>query len=295
MRMLTRFFFLLYLGGYMLSQCSLPFASPGHMRGLVMQRLFKKILEQSPENVFISSFNEHIGGRQAAVYHSNVAYNMGLPNDPQRNNVWVDTYAAEFSRDIEPTIEGGSKVWDVTVSCIQLYKQSSTCKDHPSSMCCTTDDKLIWYNAYSLININNGDGLVTNSIYEKNKLINDSTGSWKEVCHSINGPSVFCVDTAIKDGRNGPFMLFNTKNATNELKPVYRCLSNNNKMHYLSNDLKCDGFGKKEFTLGYTSTKRKVETLRELIRCGTLGSNKPYTHSLDLKCDVGGVSLGFVR
>ena len=48
-------------GGYMLTQCSLPFASPGHMRGLVMQRLFKKILNNSPENVFLSSFNEHIG------------------------------------------------------------------------------------------------------------------------------------------------------------------------------------------------------------------------------------------
>ena len=39
-------------GGYMLTQCSLPFASPGHS-GLVMQRLFKKILNNSPENVFL--------------------------------------------------------------------------------------------------------------------------------------------------------------------------------------------------------------------------------------------------
>jgi hypothetical protein len=28
---------------YMLSQCALPFASPGHMRGLTLQRLFKKV------------------------------------------------------------------------------------------------------------------------------------------------------------------------------------------------------------------------------------------------------------
>jgi hypothetical protein len=26
------------------------------------------------------------------VYHSNTAFNMGLPNDPQKDNVWVDTY-----------------------------------------------------------------------------------------------------------------------------------------------------------------------------------------------------------
>jgi len=32
---------------YMLSQCSLPFASPGHMRGLTLQRLFKKVRHSS--------------------------------------------------------------------------------------------------------------------------------------------------------------------------------------------------------------------------------------------------------
>ena len=40
-------------------------------------------------NLFMSSFNEHIGGRQKSVFSSNVAYNMGLPNDPQKGNVWV--------------------------------------------------------------------------------------------------------------------------------------------------------------------------------------------------------------
>ena len=79
-------------GGYMLSQCALPFASPGHLRGLVQQSMFQNILQKNPPNVFMSSFNEHIGGRQQSVYHSNTAFNMGLPNDPQKDNVWVDTY-----------------------------------------------------------------------------------------------------------------------------------------------------------------------------------------------------------
>jgi hypothetical protein len=47
---------------------------------------------------------------------------MGLPNDPQSKVVWVDTYASEFSRDIEPTVEGGDTVWQVASSCVQLYK-----------------------------------------------------------------------------------------------------------------------------------------------------------------------------
>ena len=48
-------------GGYMTSQCALPFASPGHLRGLTAARLFEKVLAQSPPHLFMSSFNEHIG------------------------------------------------------------------------------------------------------------------------------------------------------------------------------------------------------------------------------------------
>ena len=45
----------------------------------------------------------------------------------------------------------------------------------PIFPCYTTYDKLIWYNAYSLINTKNGDSLITNSINEKNKLINNGS------------------------------------------------------------------------------------------------------------------------
>ena len=109
----------------MLSQCALPFTSPGHMRGLTLQRTFKKVLELQPPHLFVSSFNEFIGGRQAAVYSANTAFNQGLPHDSQRDKVWVDTYATEFSRDIEPTVEGGDAVWNVAQSCVQLYKHAS--------------------------------------------------------------------------------------------------------------------------------------------------------------------------
>ena len=78
-------------GGYMLSQCALPFASPGHLRGLTLARLFEAVLARQPPHVFLSSFNEFIGGRQAAASAARIAFNMGLPADPQRGAVWVDT------------------------------------------------------------------------------------------------------------------------------------------------------------------------------------------------------------
>ena len=64
-------------GGYMLSQCSLPFAAPGHLRGLTLQRTFAKDLELGAPNLFVSSFNEHIGGRQKPAYKSEVRPTLG--------------------------------------------------------------------------------------------------------------------------------------------------------------------------------------------------------------------------
>ena len=48
----------------------------------------------------MSSFNEGIGGRQQSVYNAKIAINMGAYNDTvsQRETVWVDSYASEFSR-----------------------------------------------------------------------------------------------------------------------------------------------------------------------------------------------------
>ena len=122
-----------------------------------------------------------------------------------------------------------------------------TCADEPLSPCCTTHDKLIWNNAFSLHNSKSGDFLVTNSLYEKNKLVSGKV--WKEICHSIAGPTVFCVDTTLTDGRNGPFMLYNMPNATNSTKAVYRCITPSG-IHFLSNDVHCESLGKSEFVLG---------------------------------------------
>ena len=97
----------------------------------------------APE-LFLSSFNEHIGGRQAPTFRSEIAFNMGLPDDAQRNEVWVDTYGSEFSRDMEPTVEG-SRIWEVASSCVGMYKGSLA--SPPNAPCCTLDDKEVYANA----------------------------------------------------------------------------------------------------------------------------------------------------
>jgi hypothetical protein len=84
---------------YMTDQSALPGANPGHMRGLTMQRLFKKVLEVGAPHLFMSSFNELVGGRQPSHIAANTAINMGLPYDAQNRTVWVDTYAVRIHHD----------------------------------------------------------------------------------------------------------------------------------------------------------------------------------------------------
>lgn len=272
-------------GGYMVSQTGLPLASPGHMRGLTMQRLFQLVLETGAPNLFMSSFNEHIGGRQAPATGSNMGFNQGLPNDTQRAALWVDTYGSEFSRDIEPTMEGGDAIYNMTVSCVSLYKAGLTCATAPAgSLCCDWASTNVFANVWSLTRTDGTDALLTNNVAERNVLV--ASGSWAEDCHVIPGPSVFCVNTGLADGRNGPFLVYNTSAARpspSDTQALYRCITPAG-VHYFSLDSACEGNGKQEFLIGYTATSRGGEFVRQLSRCVTTGG--AYIHSLDLNCDT---------
>lgn len=186
---------------------------------------------------------------------------MGLPNDPQRDYVWVDTYGGEFSRDIEPTVEMGDTVYQVTKSCIQMYKSGQTCNEnnsddaaaaHPANLCCSTKDKNIWNNVWSLrrqhkrqrnakddngeknsrgvdansstgeILVHYNENVLTSSLALKENLLK-SNSEWKELCTGTKGSSVFCYGDP--DGREGPMMVYNTPTAlpNNTAVPLYRC------------------------------------------------------------------------
>ena len=106
--------------------------------------------------------------------------------------------AVEFSRDLEPTVEGGDTVWRVASACIALYRAGKTCQAEPTSACCTTEDKLIWNNVWSLARRDGSDYLLTTDVNEKDTLVRG--GQWLEQCNVIGGPSVFCVDGGL-DGR----------------------------------------------------------------------------------------------
>ena len=128
-------------------------------------------------------------------------------------------------------------------------------------------------------------------------------GAWKENCHVIPGPTVFCVDTSLTDGRAGPFLLYNTTAARDDgtLAPLYRCITPAGE-HYASPDAGCEGAGKQEYMLGYASTVRGGEFARSFSRCATGGSGgAARLHALDLQCDTpapgpsGSATFGYVK
>lgn len=205
---------------YMMAQCALPFASPGHFRGLTMQRLFEKVLTSNVTHLFMSSFNEHIGGRQKSAYPANTAINMGLPYDPQNRTVWVDSYGSEFSRDMEPNKEAGATVFNMAKSCVNMFKAGQTCGDNPASLCCSRAGTAIFGNIWSLGT--GSDSLLTNGMGEVMKLLADG---WSERCNPVPGPSVFCVNASHLDGREGPFMLYNQTVPDTATRPLYRCIT----------------------------------------------------------------------
>jgi len=285
---------------YMLAQASLPFASPGHLRGLTMQRLFAKVLTTSPPHLMMSSFNELVGGRQPSSYKANTAINMGLPYDAQNRTVWADTYGSEFSRDMEPSVEGGDKVWRTATSCVQMYKAGRSCSDPEAAtteLCCTTADKKVFGNIWSLRSPGSGgavNSLVTKEITELTAL---QKQGWTEQCNPVPGPTIFCVNTSIIDGREGPFILYNQTVEDNPTRPLYRCITSEAiPRHFISIEPNCESLGKMENTLGHVAINRGGEMLRALRRCVSSPGGR-RTHALDLLCDTPDYPtvLGYVR
>ena len=291
-------------GGYMTSQCALPFAAPGHQRGLTVARLFEKVLAVGAPHLFMSSFNEFIGGRQAPASGAKIAFNQGLPADPQRDAVWVDTYGAEMSRDVEPSVEGGNRTWTTTASCVRLYKAGATCAAAAAGEpCCSRADKEVFAAIWSLRNAGAGDSLLTALAGERAALL--ATGAWAERCSAIANPTAFCVSTSDADGSAGPFLLYNAAvvegHAFAGAPPVatvavQRCVTTAGR-HFFSIDAACEGLGAAESVLGWAAQRPGGEMLRALRRCG--GGGGEWYHALDVNCTVPDAAfpapLGYVR
>jgi hypothetical protein len=118
---------------YQLGYASVPFQSVGVYHGLTLRKQFETAFSVRPQWLFMSSWNEHIAQPQPGA----PTPSMGLETDPSANDrAFVDTYGVEFSRDIEPTKEYGSMVYDLMRSCMRVYRSGAATCDQPNEPCC---------------------------------------------------------------------------------------------------------------------------------------------------------------
>jgi hypothetical protein len=118
---------------YQLGYASVPFQGVGVYHGLTLRKQFETAFAVRPDWIFLSSWNEHVAQPQSGA----PAPSMGLETDATAaDRAFVDTYGVEFSRDIEPTKEYGSLVYDLVRSCVRVYRSGATTCSDPNEACC---------------------------------------------------------------------------------------------------------------------------------------------------------------
>jgi len=118
---------------YQLGYGSLPFQAVGVYHGITLRKQFETAFASPPDWMFLSSWNEHVAQPQPNA----PGVSMGFETDPGiGNQAFVDTYGVEFSRDLEPTAEYGSMLYDLLTSCLRVYRKGSATCDQPSEPCC---------------------------------------------------------------------------------------------------------------------------------------------------------------
>jgi len=255
-----------------------------------MKRQFATALSAPVTNqLFLSSWNEFIAQPQPNPFHSTNAFAMGLPSDPERSNLWVDTYGTAIGRDIAPSVQGGSVVFDTMQSCLRvlfLNNGSAAGCSVSNELCCTADPVAdLWQPVWSLQRSDGTDFLVTAAANEFHDLIDSKWGS--EICNPYVGPTQFCVDSGLIPGplvSRGPFVL--ATNAGPGRIALYRCLAGDGR-HFISNQANCEG-DKVDTLLGYLTSTRTSDTPRSLSRClHSSGSFSYHYHALDMGCAAG--------
>lgn len=297
---------------YQTGYASAPFQSPSALGGFTFKIQFATGLKKMPDNFFLSSYNEFITGPRQDAFggpekHPYVT-SVGLEWDPDRYSGWVDTYGAFRSRNIEPTEEYGDMFYDIMSSCFRVASLNAAngkvgC-NIAGEECCNIRSSQLYKPIWSLSTVtgtpsNKTDFLFTDSESEREKLTGQS-GGYREICAVLGAQATsFCQDNSLSEGidaARGPFIVF-SQNGTDRVA-LYRCMRT--EAHFFSQDKTCEGAGKMEILLGWTSSKRNSQTARSLHRCQALDKNSNHTYyfpMLDNSCPQGTVGdhvVGYV-
>jgi hypothetical protein len=241
---------------YQESYGSVPFSAANKFDGLTFKRQYATIVDNAarrleagdaavlPDNVYHSSWNEYLSQPQANPWAGDAnAFSMGMPWDLEgRKSLWVDSFGTSLSRDIEPSVHGGSVSFDVMKSCLRvvrllslaaarsaahgpsgaevaalfgaraLNRSSAAACAVAGELCCEYNETAEGFVAVSALAHDGGDdALVTADPAEVARLACPGCG-WTEVCNGYGGPTDFCVDNSGAFLRSaaalqGPFVL----------------------------------------------------------------------------------------
>jgi len=227
---------------YQESYGSVPFSAANKYEGLIFKRQFGTVFDNAArklergvprasalvDNIYLSSWNEYLSQPQPNPWAGSAfSYSMGIPWDAAgRKSLWVDTWGQSISRDIEPSVHGGSLNFDIMSSCLRVVRLLSHVLTSPGAaaalsarnvarmfgaraggrasdtacavageMCCAFDEATDGYAAVSAVARKDGtDALVTLDPAEVAQLV--GTGAWAETCNGYGGPTDFCVDNS---------------------------------------------------------------------------------------------------
>ncbi len=106
----------------------------------------------------------------------------------QRSVLWVDTFGASISRDLEATKELGDSYWKLLESCLRVYRTGEGALppfgcDNLDEVCCKPDDAILRVNVFSLQLLKPPSppvSLLTKFVEERAALL--KSGAWREVC-----------------------------------------------------------------------------------------------------------------
>jgi hypothetical protein len=326
---------------YQESYGSVPFSAANKYEGLVFKRQFGTAFDNAAhrlevgaeratalvQNIYVSSWNEYLSQPQQNPWAGDAnAFSMGIPWDAQgRQSLWVDTWGQSISRDIEPSVHGGTLNFDIMRSCVRVARlmahvlaatervprardvarmfgaraggrASDAACAVAGELCCAYNESTDGYAAVSALVLDSGaDALVTTDPAEVARL----TGAgWTETCNGYGGPTDFCVSNTgafLRSPRavQGPFVLHSGGCGLDGSDPVLpgrralvRCYDG--ALHFIAGASTCPGSAALEMALGCVAAERSSNMPRELHACTASAANggRRY-HSLDAPCEAG--------
>lgn len=273
---------------------SLPLGAAGKLRGLTFQRQWATALSVMPDYVFVSGWNELVAQPQMNPFKTDpFAKSVGLERDPDGRTLFVDTFGAEYGRDIEPTVELGSATYDLLRSCARVYRKNvathgTGCND-ASEACCDPSLNAFYTNIFVLRNDGASDVLLTTSVTEKTTLVG---AGWREVCARQGTGSIFCTQSTEPSTPLAPFTAFAGPGAGRHA--IMRCRAG--ARHFYSLDATCEG-QIVEGPLAYVADAPSGEMPRRAQRCYASAADE-HTIALGFDCPAGTTdegTLGYVR